>query len=87
MAGQQRPLTGQRVRILVCPQNHPDHVGQVGTVAQTREKVATTRVYVGTGICQAAAVELVDGPVTEVERTSAQVFSNLLPPEFRRQRR
>jgi hypothetical protein len=50
---------GQRVRITVCPQNHPDHVGQVGTVAQKYTKTAFIRVYVGTGICRATAVEVV----------------------------
>jgi hypothetical protein len=50
---------GQQVRITVCPQNHPDHVGQVGTVAQRYKKTAFIRVHIGTGICQATAVELV----------------------------
>jgi hypothetical protein len=57
---QHRPFrAGQRVRIVACPQGHPDHVGRVGTVAP-RHTNAPFRVYVGTGICRPTAVEPVD---------------------------
>jgi hypothetical protein len=49
---------GQQVRIIACPQNHPDHVGQVGTVAQKGKKTTTIRILVGMGICQATAAEV-----------------------------
>ena len=48
---------GQPVRILACPQNHPDHMGHVGTFAPTGKNTAAMRVYVGMGICQATAIE------------------------------
>jgi hypothetical protein len=51
--------SGQQVRIIACPQDHPDHVGQVGTVFQRYNRTTTIRVHVGTGICQATAVEAV----------------------------
>jgi hypothetical protein len=51
--------SGQHVRIIECPQNHPEHVGQLGTVASLNRVAATVRVYVGSGICQATAVESV----------------------------
>jgi hypothetical protein len=50
---------GQQVRIVACPQNHPDHVGQVGTVAQKGKATTTIRVHVGIGICRATVVEMV----------------------------
>lgn len=61
MASQLHKLD-QQVRILVCPQNHPDHVGQVGTAASYNRRTAALRVYVGMGICQATVVE----PVAEM---------------------
>jgi hypothetical protein len=78
--------SGQQVRIIECPQNHPNHVGQVGTVDRNRGRVPGTRVHVGIGICQAAAVELVDEPGTKMRGQSAGVLSNHTPPEFRRNR-
>ena len=51
--------SGQRVKIITCPHNHPLHAGQVGTVAPQRPNSFGTRVYVGTGICQATELELV----------------------------
>ena len=60
MASQQHRRNRQ-VRILVCPQNHPDHVGKVGTAGPYNHVTAAQRVYVGTGICQATTVE----PVAE----------------------
>jgi hypothetical protein len=50
---------GQRVRITECPQGHPDHQGQIGIAAQQNHHTLAIRVYVGMGICQAIAVELV----------------------------
>jgi len=50
---------GQPVRIITCPQNHPDHMGQVGTFALTGRNSPIMRVYVGMGICQATAIESV----------------------------
>jgi ribosomal protein L21E len=62
MTSQQQPFrSGQHVRIIACPQNHPDHQGQVGTVSRPNKRTATIRVYVGVGICNATVVE----PVTE----------------------
>ena len=74
--------TGTPVRIIACPQNHPEHVGQVGTVAPDKRQVGVTRVYVGLGICQAAAVEIVDEPPV-VRGTSAGVLSDHMPPGYR----
>lgn len=78
---------GQQVRIVVCPQNHPDHIGQAGTVTQNTRGTGRIRVHVGLGLCQATQVEDLDGPGVEVRGQSAGVFSNLMPPEFRRKRR
>jgi hypothetical protein len=50
---------GQQVRIITCPEHHPKHVGQVGTVTQQYRVTSGIRVAVGTGICRAAAVEAV----------------------------
>lgn len=74
---------GQHVRITECPQNHPDHVGQVGTVATHNTMRAALRVYVGMGICQATAVEPVDEPASIVRRQAAGVVT-IQPPKFRR---
>jgi hypothetical protein len=56
-----RAHTGQTVRIIACPQQHPDHVGQVGEVVTTTRH-ARTRVYVGNGICQASLIEVMETP-------------------------
>ena len=51
--------SGQQVKIITCPHNHPLHAGHVGTVAPQRKNSVGRRVYVGAGICQATALELV----------------------------
>ena len=60
-------LVGQRVRIICCEQNLPEHMGQIGVVA--RQHLQTPKrfsVYVGTGICRAIEVEPVtDDPLSE----------------------
>ena len=58
---------GQLVKIINCPQNHPEHVGQVGTVSPNQRMSATVRVYVGTGICQAKEVEAVNEGLPQEE--------------------
>jgi hypothetical protein len=49
---------GQQVRIITCPESHPDHAGQVGTVTHQYRVKSAIRVAVGIGICRAAAVEV-----------------------------
>jgi hypothetical protein len=57
--------SGQRVKIITCPHNHPLHAGQVGTVAPQRTNTLGIRVYVGTGICQATEVVALDGDIPQ----------------------
>ena len=59
MVGADSVKRGQRVRILACPDNLVQHVGQVGTVVSTRlDKV---RIYVNAGVCRATAVAPLSG--------------------------
>jgi hypothetical protein len=67
---------GQQVRIIECPQNRPDHVDQVGTVAQRTRRATTIRVHVGIAVCQATVIKTVP-----VESPSAVPFSVVPKPK------
>lgn len=56
MATQQH-RRGRQLRSLAYPQNHPDHRGKVGKATTYNRTTPALRDYVGTGICQATAVE------------------------------
>ena len=60
-----KPSRNRHVRIVVCPENNPEHTGQVGTAASYNRMTAALRVYVGMGICQATVVEAVEEDVAE----------------------
>jgi hypothetical protein len=57
---------GQTVKIITCLHQHPEHIGQVGTLApHTRGGII--RVYIGTGICRATEVEAVNEDLPQEE--------------------
>ena len=59
MVGADSVKRGQRVRILACPANLVEHVGQVGTVVSTR--LDQMRIYVNAGLCRATKVAPLSG--------------------------
>lgn len=59
MVGADSVKRGQRVRILACPSNQVEHVGQVGSVVSTR--LDQMRIYVNAGLCRATEVAPLSG--------------------------